>query len=115
MLSKYIRLRDGGICVTCGKSEKQGYLMNAGHYQPVGFVGSNNTLSWDERNIYCQCTHCNNAGQGQQELMAEHIIMIHGKKVLESLKARVRKIDPIKDWQAVHDHYKQKLSELSPG
>ena len=65
-VSKYIIKRDGGQCSTCHRKAPE-YRMNAGHYQPVGLVGSNNRLSWDEMNIHCQCTVCNNQGQGMRE------------------------------------------------
>jgi len=86
--------------------------MQAGHYQPVGLVGSNNALSWDEENIYCQCARCNGVGQGQQERMAEHIRRAHGEEVLQSLKDRVHKVDSVKDWVAMTEYYKNKLKEL---
>lgn len=79
--------------------------MQAGHFQPVGLVGSNNTLSWDELNVYCQCARCNGPGQGMQESMARHIERTHGKDVLEGLIARVHKVDPVDNWDAIIEKY----------
>lgn len=109
---KYICERDGWKCVTCGRSKVDGWVMNAGHYQPVGKVGSNNTLSWDENNIFCQCAYCNGMGQGEQEKMGQHIKRVLGEKKRQELLSRVNKLDPVKNWQGVIDYYKQKLNEL---
>jgi len=112
LVREYILKRDDYRCVTCDRSRDQGNIMQGGHFQPVGLVGSNNTLSWDERNIYAQCAYCNGIGQGQQVLMAEHIARVHGKKVLEELKARRFKIDPVKDWDKLTKEYEKKMQAL---
>lgn len=111
-LRKYVCERDGQTCVTCGRTKADGYQMQAGHYQPVGYVGSNNTLSWDEYNVHCQCAFCNGPGQGMQETMAWYIADRYGKKKLEELKSRRRKIDPVKDWKKIEEYYKLKLKSL---
>ena len=107
-VSRYIRLRDNNVCVTCGKRGEDGWQMQAGHYIPVGLQGSNNRLSWDEYNIHCQCARCNGAGQGEQALMAAYIHRTYGKMKLTELNGRKGKTDPVKDWQALLDYYKQK-------
>lgn len=107
--SRYIIKRDGGKCSTCHRSAPE-YQMNAGHYQPVGLVGSNNMLSWDEKNVHCQCTVCNLQGQGMQETMASYIAQKYGVSQLEDIKSRVKKIDPVKDhytWKELAKHYKE--------
>lgn len=108
IVSLYIRNRDGNVCVTCGKRGDQGWQMQAGHYIPVGLAGSNNTLSWDEYNIHCQCARCNGAGQGEQALMASHIQRKYGKKKLEELNSRKYKTDKVGDWEALMAYYKTK-------
>jgi len=113
VVRKYIIKRDGAICVTCGRRGENGYQMQAGHFQPVGFVGSNNKLSWDERNIYCQCARCNGPGQGRSDLMARHIEITHGKDVVEELQQRAHKVDPVKDWDSLIENYKQLTDGLS--
>lgn len=112
VLSEYIRERDGHECVTCGRSREEGYRMNAGHYLPMGLIGSNNKLSWDEMNIHTQCTVCNGQGQGEQALMAGYIERTYGKEVLDGLNARRYKVDPVKDWNALLDYYKSKCQNL---
>lgn len=109
---EYVCERDGWKCSTCHRSRAGGFQMQAGHYHPVGLVGSNNTLSWDEMNIHCQCSYCNGVGQGMQARMKQYITRKYGAKVVKELDARVHKIDPVKDWQGLIDHYKEKLKQL---
>jgi len=111
-LRHYVYQRDNYTCVTCGRSRDQGYQIQAGHYLPMGSVGSNNKLSWDEFNIHAQCAKCNSTGQGEQELMASHIQRTYGKKKLTELKSRRYKVDPIKNWQIIIDYYNEIRSKL---
>lgn len=111
MFSKYIRARDQGVCITCGRPVKgSGY--HAGHFIPVGVTGSNNRLAWDEDNVYGQCMQCNVWRGGWGEKFTEVLIKRNGKKFVEDLRARRHKVDPIKDWQEVLDYYKDKLKKL---
>ena len=108
----YIVERDGKKCSTCPRTAAKGYQMQAGHYQPVGLVGSNNTLSWDELNVHCQCAYCNGMGQGEQEKMGQYISRTYGEEIRLKLVGRRYKIDPVKNWEAVRDHYKKKRLAL---
>ena len=108
VVRKYICERDGYRCITCHRSKASGHQMQAGHYQPVGLVGSNNTLSWDERNIACQCATCNGVGQGMQVRMREALVRRYGARAVKALDARVGKIDPIKDWDSIIQTYERK-------
>lgn len=94
-------------CYTCLARTLQGINAQAGHYLPVGLVGSNNTLSWDERQIHLQCSRCNGVGQGQQVAYRRRLVEFYGEKVVKELEARRWKVDPIKNWQAVIDYYKE--------
>lgn len=54
--SLYIRLRDKGICFTCGRfAEGPGF--HAGHFIPSSICGI--LLKYDEDNIHGQCFYCN--------------------------------------------------------
>lgn len=88
-------------CYTCGARDLTSYNANAGHCWPVAIVGSNNTLSWDEKQIRLQCSRCNGPGQGMQEVFIAKLIQELGEKVVRELRARVYKIDPVKDWNAI--------------
>lgn len=103
---RYIKKRDKN-CYTCEKKNLiiNGYKADCGHYLPIAIVGSNNRLSWDERQIHLQCGRCNGAGQGEQSSYRRHLVRDYGEKVVAELEARRYKIDPIKDWQTVIDHY----------
>lgn len=92
-------------CYTCGAREIEGMNAQAGHCWPVAIVGSNNTLSWDERQIRLQCGRCNGVGQGMQEMFIARLIQEHGRSVVASMRARVYKVDPVKDWKAIREHF----------
>lgn len=99
-------------CYTCPARNLEGQNAQAGHFQPVALVGSNNTLSWDERQIHLQCGRCNGAGQGMQVQYRAHLLQDYGEKVVKELEARRWKVDPIKNWQAIIDHYAEETQKL---
>lgn len=102
----YVRRKEQK-CYTCPAQNLTGQNAQAGHYIPVALAGSNNTLSWDERQIHLQCGRCNGVGQGMAVEYRAHLVADYGEKTVRELEKRRWKIDPIKNWQAVIDHYKQ--------
>jgi hypothetical protein len=86
-------------CYTCPAKDLEGQNAQAGHFTPVALAGSNNTLSWDERQIHLQCGRCNGAGQGQQVAFRIHLVRDYGEKIVQEFEARRWKVDPVKDWQ----------------
>lgn len=92
-------------CYTCPSKALEGINAQAGHYLPVGLVGSNNKLSWDERQIHLQCSRCNGVGQGMAVSYRTALLKEYGEETVKELEARRWKIDPIKDWQKVIEHY----------
>ena len=54
VFSKYIRLRDKGVCITCG-ARSEAY--QAGHCIPAGCCGL--ALYFNEKNVNGQCYRCN--------------------------------------------------------
>jgi hypothetical protein len=88
-------------CYTCSAKNLTSYNAQAGHYQPVALVGSNNTLSWDEHQIRLQCGHCNGAGQGMQVEFRAGLVREYGEDFVKELDMRVHRVDPIKDWDSV--------------
>lgn len=99
-------------CFTCSSRNLEGINAQAGHYLPVGLVGSNNALSWDERQIHLQCSRCNGVGQGQQVAYRQKLILSYGESTVLELEARRYRVDPIKNWDAIIDHYTTLLAQL---
>lgn len=93
-------------CYTCGALDLQGINAQSGHYLPVGYVGSNNTLSWDSRQIHMQCARCNGVGQGMQSKYREHLIKDYGEEVVIQMEKDQYKVSPVKDWNAIIEHFK---------
>jgi hypothetical protein len=54
LFSKFIRERDKYICITC---DKKTWPAQAGHYRTGATCKK--YLFFDERNVNCQCYHCN--------------------------------------------------------
>lgn len=108
----YIRLRDGDRCFTCWRNGPD-FKYDTGHCWPVSLVGSNNTLSWDERQIAVQCKYCNGVGQGMQEQFVANLISKYGAKTVNELRARVHKVDPVKDWKSLKDTYEEKKRKIA--
>lgn len=105
VFSKYIRLRDKGICFICGrKCEGSGY--HAGHFiaRSVGGLA----LYFHEDNVHGCCYHCNiNLGGNTWE---------YGKKLgdekvkeLYALKGKITKDFP---YASLISHYTSLVKEL---
>ena len=88
-------------CYTCPSKDLVSYNAQAGHYLPVALVGSNNKLSWDERQIHLQCGSCNGAGQGMAVPYRAHLVKDYGEKLVKEFEARRYRVDPVKDWYEV--------------
>lgn len=99
-------------CYTCPARNLNGVNAQCGHYIPVALAGSNNTLSWDEKQIHLQCSRDNGAGQGQAVAYRAHLVRDYGEEVVKELESRRWKVDPIKNWQEVIDRYDNLQAEL---
>lgn len=108
---KYVKAKEKD-CYTCGSKRLEGINAQAGHFLPVGLVGSNNTLSWDERQIHLQCGRCNGVGQGQQVAYRAKLVEDYGEEAVKGLEIRRHKIDPIKNWQVIIAHYEALVDNL---
>ena len=88
VFSRFIRIRDKGICFTCGRQcEGKGY--HAGHFIPRSVGGL--SLYFNENNVNGQCYNCNINLSGNQW---EYGQQLGDKKVVElmELKGKYRKI-----------------------
>lgn len=95
-VKKIVREREKD-CYTCGAKNLQSYNAQAGHYQPVGLVGSNNKKSWDLRFIRLQCGRCNGVGQGMQGQFRKKLVEELGEEVVDDFDKRVmsKEVDPV--------------------
>ncbi len=108
---QYVRAKEKD-CYTCPAKRLIGINAQCGHYIPVALAGSNNTLSWDERQIHLQCSRDNGVGQGQAVSYRAHLVRDYGEEIVKELEARRWRVDPIKDWKAVIVHYQKLLEGL---
>ncbi len=79
--SRYIRQRDDGTCISCGKKDFW-RKMDAGHYIPKT---AGLSLYFDERNVNCQCTYCNRWMHGNLSRYAIALRKKYGESILEEL------------------------------
>lgn len=80
IFSKYIRLRDGNVCITCGK---RSYPAHAGHFIDKSI--SNPELYFHPCNVNCQCVSCNLYKSGNKAVYAKKLIDKYGLIVFNSL------------------------------
>lgn len=75
-------------CVTCGavfSCDK----MNGGHMIPRSCY----PLRWDEKNVHCQCVHCNLYKNGAYLEYSQWFIKKYGQKVFDQY------VDKYREWQ----------------
>ena len=103
IFSEYIRLRDKGVCFTCGV-QKDPKEMDAGHFK-------HNRLDFDEMNIHCQCTRCNRFLHGNLGEYAIRLMEKYGKSELDSLVFRSNQIKKYtyQDLEEIIQTYKEKI------
>jgi 5-methylcytosine-specific restriction endonuclease McrA len=111
LMSQYIRLRDKGKCFTCGVVRPI-EEMQAGHYHHAKVT---NAVSYDKRNVNCQCPECNTGGNGRSVEYGERLVELYGQDVLDELalakhEGSIRPIgwfgDKIKELRAMIERYK---------
>jgi hypothetical protein len=107
IFSKYIRQRDNGVCISCGKQDYW-RRMDAGHYIPKT---AGLSLYFDERNVNCQCTYCNRWMHGNLSRYAIELRKKYGNDILERLDELRRKTIKIstKEYEELIEKYKTKI------
>ena len=90
VFSRFIRIRDKGVCFTCG-IQKDIKEMQAGHY----ISRSHNNTRYDEQNVHCQCVGCNIFKSGNMPAYALKLMEVYGPNILGVLEAKRRSI---KQW-----------------
>lgn len=109
VFSKYIRQRDKGVCISCGKVDDW-KRTDAGHYIPKT---KGLSIYFNERNVNCQCTHCNRFMHGNLDAYAIALRKKYGNGILEELD-EVRKHKLILNrlqYVTLIEHYKELLKK----
>jgi hypothetical protein len=107
--SRYIRLRDKGVCITCGKKDDI-KKMDCGHY----ISRQHKSTRWDESNTACQCPSCNRFHEGVKDVFAIKLQKRYGNDILLTLqdkKNAVTKLTP-EYLERIAEIYKKKVEEL---
>jgi hypothetical protein len=108
--SLYIRTRDKGICISCGRQDEI-KNMDAGHY-----IAKTRGLSiyFDEQNVAAQCRACNRFSAGNLPSYALALRQRYGEGILEELDKRRREIKKysVMEYQELIEHYKELLKTL---
>lgn len=81
ILSKYVRLKEKGICYTCG-FKNDWKLMDAGHY----IKRQHQATRFIETNIHCQCRACNRFKGGNMNKYAVHLEEDYGYGILQKFE-----------------------------
>ena len=95
IFSVYVRMRDKGVCFTCGKkipdyfdrygNEKPGWKSaHAGHYITAKTCGL--ALYFHERNVHCQGYHCNVNLSGNWLEYRKKMIEVYGVEETERIE-----------------------------
>lgn len=109
VFSLYIRLRDNGVCISCGKKDDI-RKMDAGHYIPKT---AGLSIYFDERNVHCQCTYCNRHMHGNLSKYALGLIEKYGDGILQELETRRNEFIKfnIYDYQELIEEYKERVKK----
>ena len=84
VFSKWIRERDGNVCVTCGakkgdiKQNGKPVVINGGHY-------CHNREDFNERNINAQCMGCNWRKKGNMRVYTIYMVDKYGLDYVKEL------------------------------
>ena len=116
LAKKFIKLRDGNTCWTCGKERLFGNDYHGGHFIPDG--GNGVILRYHEDNIHPQCRRCNFFLSGNQ---AEYYIVMvqkYGQEFVDEL-FRIKHQDKTKwykqDYLDKIAYYEDKIKNYGKG
>ena len=104
---RYIRLRDGEVCISCGTRSADEW--HAGHY----IAGTNSPTKFDDANINVQCARCNTHLRGNLIPYRASLIEKIGIAEVERLESSKGCVKWSREFlQDVIDKYKRMYSEL---
>lgn len=107
LFSKFIRERDNYICFTCGKKS---WPAQAGHY--ITGATCRKYLFFDERNVHCQCYHCNVNLSGNWPAYQKKMWAKYGKKIDREFEKINQKDGYDFPYHEKIDYYKNELAEI---
>ena len=124
IFSIFVRMRDKGICFTCGKKIPDYYDRNgnlrpgwksaqAGHFVTAKTCGL--ALYFHEKNVHCQCYHCNINLSGNWLEYERKMIEVYGKEETERIKSLKWTGDVkymVVDYVDKIEEYTRKIAEL---
>lgn len=102
LFSEFIRRRDGGKCVTCGK-ETLWKQSQAGHYISRSALATR----FDEQNVHCQCVGCNIFKKGNMPAYTIFLQKKFGNEIIEELLKKSKVITTDFPYQERIDFYKK--------
>lgn len=87
--SRYVKDRDGNVCITCGRSGMAPQDWHAGH-----FIGrSRMATRWDPKNVHSQCGYvCNKVKRGAPQEYALAILARYGEQEFRRLM-RLKRVE----------------------
>eukprot|EP00919_Chromeraceae_sp_WS-2016_P026727 GHVR01063544.1.p1 GENE.GHVR01063544.1~~GHVR01063544.1.p1 ORF type:complete len:185 (-),score=6.26 GHVR01063544.1:66-620(-) len=102
--NKFIRLRDGNKCCTCGAENRQ---IQAGHYIPKGRGGTGTEAGqrWSEKNCHSQCTICNNHKSGNLGSYRKFMLKKYGPETLAEIERDTITHMTIDEMKSLEKHY----------
>lgn len=105
--NRYIRLRDGKLCISCGITTGQ---FHAGHYRPKSHYPE---FRYDEDNIHAQCAQCNEKKSGNLIEYRKGLVLKIGQDRVDRLESASpiprRRIE---DYKQIRAHYRAKIKEM---
>jgi hypothetical protein len=82
VFSEYIRRRDEGMCISCGRYKTYEELQ-AGHYVPMG--GNDIELGFSEINVNGECGGCNGFDSFHLIPMRKNLILKYGEDTIDEI------------------------------
>ena len=100
IFNRWIRNRDGNICITCGSTDRQ---IHAGHFMPQG---RHSEVRFDAHNVHSQCSVCNNHKSGNLAVYRQKLIGKYGIEEVERLEHSTTKKWSIEELIQIQKEYK---------
>lgn len=112
VFSLHIRIRDRGICFTCGKKGDT-KAMQCGHFVSRVY----NALRYDPINAHCQCPRCNLWLHGNMVEYAERMVERYGTGILAELNRKKREVKQfnVAELQSIITTYGEKVKGYNNG